>query len=269
MSDEQPQSPESPGTAGPARPADPAGPAKSGAGPAPHELRASDADRELVVERLREAVAEGRLDMDEFEERMTTAYASRTYGELEPLTRDLPGAGGAPLPVAHVPAAPVPAGGASPEGPRVVGPPAAGVPGGSAVGVAVLGAFERKGTWTVPSRFQAVAFWGAGVLDLREARFEAREVVINCVAVMGSVEIVVPPGVEVDMRGVGIMGAFEEHRPKERAKDRGKDVVPYEGPATVRVVVTGLAFWGAVEIKHKPRRNQGPGGGRVDLRKEL
>lgn len=54
------------------------------------ELRASDADRERVAEVLRDAVAEGRLDMEEFEERLDATYKARTYGELAPLTRDLP-----------------------------------------------------------------------------------------------------------------------------------------------------------------------------------
>jgi hypothetical protein len=42
------------------------------------ELRASDADRELVAERLRDALAEGRLDMEEFGERLDAAYQART-----------------------------------------------------------------------------------------------------------------------------------------------------------------------------------------------
>lgn len=54
------------------------------------ELRASDADRERVVTRLRDHAAEGRLTMDEFEDRMRKAYEARTYAELAPLTRDLP-----------------------------------------------------------------------------------------------------------------------------------------------------------------------------------
>lgn len=53
-------------------------------------LRASDADREAVVERLREAHAEGRLMVDEFTQRVDEAYAARTHGDLAPLTRDLP-----------------------------------------------------------------------------------------------------------------------------------------------------------------------------------
>lgn len=53
-------------------------------------LRASDADRDRIVEQLRQHTADGRLTMDEFEQRMSAAYAARTYGELAGLTRDLP-----------------------------------------------------------------------------------------------------------------------------------------------------------------------------------
>jgi len=53
-------------------------------------VRASDADRERIVEQLRQHTADGRLTMDEFEERMTAAYAAKTYRELAELTRDLP-----------------------------------------------------------------------------------------------------------------------------------------------------------------------------------
>jgi hypothetical protein len=53
-------------------------------------IRASDADRERVVEILRQHTAEGRITADEFEERMTAAYAARTMGALAELTADLP-----------------------------------------------------------------------------------------------------------------------------------------------------------------------------------
>lgn len=53
-------------------------------------LRASDADREAVAQRLRAAHADGRLDVTEVEERLTAAYAAKTLGDLEPLTADLP-----------------------------------------------------------------------------------------------------------------------------------------------------------------------------------
>ncbi len=53
-------------------------------------IRASDADRDVVVDALREAYTEGRLTQDEFDERMSAAYVSRTWGQLRELTVDLP-----------------------------------------------------------------------------------------------------------------------------------------------------------------------------------
>ena len=54
------------------------------------DLRASDAERERVAQLLRDSAADGRLDMDELDERLESAYAARTFGELRALTRDLP-----------------------------------------------------------------------------------------------------------------------------------------------------------------------------------
>jgi nitroreductase len=54
------------------------------------ELRASDADRELIAERLRVAAGEGRLSADELEGRLEAAFSARTGVELEPLVADLP-----------------------------------------------------------------------------------------------------------------------------------------------------------------------------------
>lgn len=59
-------------------------------------MRASDADRERVVATLSEQVGIGRLTLEEFSERSATAYRSRTLGELDALTRDLPAQAGAP-----------------------------------------------------------------------------------------------------------------------------------------------------------------------------
>ncbi|MEU0549369.1 DUF1707 domain-containing protein [Micromonospora sp. NPDC005979] len=53
-------------------------------------MRAADADREAVAERLRAALNEGRLDLHEYDERLQRAYAARTYAELDPLLSDLP-----------------------------------------------------------------------------------------------------------------------------------------------------------------------------------
>jgi DUF1707 SHOCT-like domain len=54
------------------------------------DLRAGDADRERVAERLRLALDEGRLNLHEYDERLRDAYGARTYGELDALLADLP-----------------------------------------------------------------------------------------------------------------------------------------------------------------------------------
>jgi len=204
--------------------------------PAP-ELRAADADRERVAEILRDALAEGRLDMEEFEERLEATYKARTYGELTPITRDLPTAPGA-VPSVNLTKQPV---GDGSWASRITGGE-----GSSTWGVAVMAGFQRKGRWTVPKRFTGFAFMGGGEIDLREANFADREVEINCVAIMGGIEVIVPPGVEVVVRGLGIMGGFDE-RPHEAPDD----------PDAPRVIVTGLALMGGVEIYRKlPRAEQ-------------
>jgi DUF1707 SHOCT-like domain len=59
------------------------------AGPDPN-LRAADADRERIAERLRKSHAEGRLDLSEFQERLERCYEAKTIGQLRELVRDLP-----------------------------------------------------------------------------------------------------------------------------------------------------------------------------------
>ncbi|MFD5951172.1 DUF1707 domain-containing protein [Streptomyces collinus] len=198
------------------------------------DLRASDADRERVAEILRDALAEGRLDMAEFEERLDATYQARTYGELAPITRDLPAAG-VTAPAVSLTKDPA----AGPDWPARI----TGGAGSSTWAVAVMSGFQRKGHWTMPRRFTCFAFWGGGEIDLREANFADREVEINAIAIMGGVDVIVPPGVEVVVRGIGVMGGFD-HR---------EEGVPGE-PGAPRVVVTGFAFWGGVGVQRKLTR---------------
>ncbi|CAM5668490.1 hypothetical protein SVIOM342S_06245 [Streptomyces violaceorubidus] len=69
---------------------------------------------------------------------------------------------------------------------------------------------------------------------------------INCVAIMGGMNVEsVPPGVEVVVRGLGIMGGF----------DHSEEGVPGD-PGAPRVIVTGFAFWGGVGVERKVTRAQ-------------
>ncbi|MGH3164464.1 MAG: DUF1707 domain-containing protein [Trebonia sp.] len=200
-------------------------------------LRASDSDRERVAEILRQAAGDGRLTLEELDERLDAVYSAKTYAELEPITHDLPSA--------DAPRVPAPAAAADPA--RYGGQP------GSGTAVAIMGGFERKGDWVVPKEMSCVAFMGGGELDMREARFEEQTVKINIVAIMGGIEITVPDDADVQVHGVGIMGGFD-HSPSDGGQ-----------PGGPTIVVTGLAFMGGVGIKRKkPRQDR-----RVELASKL
>ncbi|MEU5401969.1 DUF1707 domain-containing protein [Streptomyces sp. NPDC005963] len=192
------------------------------------EMRASDSERERVAERLREAVAEGRLTMEEFEERLDAVYQARTHGELAPLVSDLPAGVGAGV-------APVAAAGTPSWSERIGGTIAR-----SKFAFAFWGGFQRRGAWTVPRLFTTFTLMGGGELDLREAHFEAREVEIRCFAVMGGVSVIVPPDLQVEVNGIGFMGGFGEH---------GGDQAP--DPSAPRVRVSGFALMGGVGVERK------------------
>lgn len=202
--------------------------------PALPDLRASDADRERVAEQLRDAMAEGRLDMTEFEERLDATYKARTYGELEPLTRDLP-SHGAKVSMVKRPAGDNPA--AIDWAERMTtGEPT------STVGIAIWSGFSRKGGWVVGRQFTGFALWGGGDIDLREARFTERDVEIRCFTIMGGLQVTVPPEMTVVVKGFGIMGGFDD-----RATGEGT-------PDSPRVVVKGFALMGGVGVDRKIRK---------------
>ncbi|MFE2294422.1 DUF1707 domain-containing protein [Streptomyces sp. NPDC059452] len=197
-------------------------------------MRASDAERERIAELLREAVAEGRLEMDEFEQRLETAYAARTHGELEPLVRDLPAPGTAVTPVGS--SAPAPLRGSAASWPARIGGTAT-----SKGAFAFWSGFSRKGRWTVGRKFTAFAMWGGGEIDLREANFEDREIVIRCFTIMGGLQVTAPPELNVDVRGIGIMGGFGEG-PNEDGEP---------APDAPHVRITGFALMGGVGVERK------------------
>jgi Domain of unknown function (DUF1707) len=189
-------------------------------------LRASDADRERVANIVREAAGDGRLTMEELDERLDAVYAAKTYAELEPITHDLPAAGSVP---AQAPAS-VPPG--DPQ--RFGGQPT------SSSAIAVLGGFERRGEWVVPKNFSAVAVLGGGEIDLRQARFAEPAVTIHAVAILGGIEIIVPEDATVHVTGVGIAGGFEHS-----ASGEGKQGGP-------QIVINGVAILGGVEVRRRP-----------------
>ena len=194
--------------------------------PDPRNLRASDADRERIANVLRDAAGDGRLTMEELDERLDAVFAAKTYAELEPITHDLPDSGAS--------VAPAPARAVNADPARFGGEPT------SNAAVAILGGFSRKGKWVVPKVFNAFLFMGGGEIDLREARFAEREVSIHVVAMLGGCEVIVPDDATVRVNGVGILGAFEHSGAGGGSPD---------GPV---ITISGLALLGGVDVTRKP-----------------
>ncbi|MFY7067569.1 DUF1707 SHOCT-like domain-containing protein [Nocardiopsis changdeensis] len=207
--------------------------------PDPGRMRASDADRDAVAHRLQEAFAEGRLDPDEHSERLDAVYRAKTLGELVPLTEDLPAAPGP----AAAPAAP--GGFRSPRpvygADRVVDQAPT-----SHSAIAVMGGADRSGNWVLPENFFSFALMGGIELDLREARFTARETTIWTTAVMGGIGIIVPDDIQVRVHGLPIMGGFGVEEGTPSVLDPGTPVVH----------IRGLAVMGGVGIEYRKRKHQ-------------
>ncbi len=199
----------------------------------PSRLRISDEERHQVAEVLREAAGEGRLDLDELDERLEATYAARTYADLIPITQDLPAqdlSGQRP---------------AQPLVPR----PAVGPAIRYESSYAVMSGVDRKGVWEVGPTHTALAIMGGIDIDLRQAVFATREVVITANTLMGGIDVIVNEHTQVIVEGVGIMGAFEQARDK---------VAPQLTDASPVVRVRGAAIMGAVTVVRKgpPRQRR-------------
>jgi hypothetical protein len=183
--------------------------------------RAADTDRIEIAQLLAYAAEQGRLQLKDYEDRLTKAYAATTYAELDRLRADLPG---------------------SPITPRRGGKPN---PAPSTLLLALLGGFERRGRWNVPKKLTTFTFWGSGVVDLRYADFTSTEVEIHAVSIMGGQSILLPPEVNVEISGRGVMGGFD------------RDTLGRGTPGAPKVKIRGFSLWGDVEIKRKARRARG------------
>ncbi|MGB6208928.1 DUF1707 SHOCT-like domain-containing protein [Mycobacterium sp.] len=183
-------------------------------------MRAAETDRMQVAQLLTDAAAQGRLQMSDYEDRLTRAYAAQTYDELDQLHADLLGSSVNPQ-----------RGGATKPAP-------------SMLLLAIMSAFERRGRWNVPKKLTTFALWGGGVIDLRYADFTSTEVEINATSIMGGQTILLPPEVNVEIKGHGVMGGFEH------------GVAGQGTPGAPTVRIHGFALWGGVGIKRKARKNQ-------------
>lgn len=109
----------------------------------------------------------------------------------------------------------------------------------SQVEIAVLSGRVRKGSWVPARTIRVAAFMGGVELDFREAHFGPGEVRVHIGAVMGGVEILVPPGIHVEASGLALLGGFEQRLEGDAAGDPDAPVLR----------ITGFAILGGVEIE--------------------
>ena len=204
------------------------------------DLRASDADRERAVITLGRAAGDGRLDVDELEERLQLAYAARTHAELDTLLADVGGAVEGDLAAA---AASAPEQARAP-GARVV-PSAAG---GRSWIVSIMGGNQRTGRWRVAERCNVVNFMGGAELDLHDVELSDQVTVVNVYTLMGGFEIRVPDGVDVQISKFAFMGGHEVKLGSEP---------PPPGAPLIRIRLWTMMGGGEVRRGRKQRRDYG------------
>jgi hypothetical protein len=187
-------------------------------------VRVSDRERDAVAHRLQDAFAEGRLDDAEFDVRMRTALTATFSTDLDALTADLPAV------AAHPPARVSVTDGRAP----------------GRLAVALKSSVRRAGRWRVPERFTSVIYKGSGCLDLRAAELTAPVTTMVTVAYKSNVDVLVPPGVRVELSGFGVSKGWSAEEDLE-----------FRLPADAPVVrVRGIAYKATIEVSTRPPGTQ-------------
>ena len=178
--------------------------------------QASDDDRIQVAQLLSEAASHGRLTLEQYEDRLMRTYSASTFGALARITDDLPEA----MEYRRRKTRPAP----------------------STMLLAILSGFERRGRWNIPGRMTTFTLFGGGVVDLRFADFTSSEVEIHAYSILGGQTIVLPPEVNVEIDGRGVMGGFD------------RSVDGNGAPGAPRVRIKGFSLFGGVGIKRRKRQ---------------
>jgi hypothetical protein len=199
-------------------------------GPEPSDIaaiRAADADREAVAERLRIAASEGRIEPWELDDRLGRAYRAKTYGDLETLLADLP---------------------AQPPFTSYLGVGPGICPGiGSEPETLVLRTttlnIKQAGRWIVPRRITAESTTGWITIDFTQASCAYREVTVEVITQTGWMQLILPEGWAAR---VGPLSTYTGHISNRAAHTAD--------PGAPTVTVTGHPLFGYIKIRQRHRR---------------
>lgn len=193
----------------------------------------------IPVDQLRDAVMDDlvkhysleRIGLEEFERRTDLISKATTRGELIAHVADLPA-----LPAEAREAAPyAPRGAATAATWRVNSRNAR----PNDFALAVFSGSDYKGVWQAPRALTTLCVFGGSSIDFRKAVVPAEGVTVSCLCLFGGVDVIVPPGMRVLVRGVGVFGGFA------RTSNEVDD------PDAPTIVVEGLALFGGVSVRVK------------------
>ena len=181
------------------------------------EQRAADRDRDEVAVILGEALATGRLTSEEHAERLEAVYAARTYGDLVPITKDLPHerTGGVVLPESTV----------------------------RQEVVATLSKVHRGGRWVPGRHTELRASFGALIVDMSEAVLPGREITVTANSLFGKLVLRVPANARIVDEGGAVCGKWAV---LGRSRSRDAELPDSEEGPLIRI--TGRARFGKVTI---------------------
>ena len=168
--------------------------------------------REQAIVALQEQFVQSHIGATQLGERIAAVHEAGAPAEIDAQLADLPEVPGkaALQPVAAAPVAPVP------------------VVTGVRTFAAVFGGRVVTGVWYPPPHLRTIAVFGGTQIDFRRARMQPGMTTLNVLAWMGGCEIIVPPGLFVQVDGVGIFGGFAEsptqESPPPQAHHRGGDL---------------------------------------------
>jgi len=190
------------------------------------DLRVSDTERDHVGMLLQRAVGLGMLSLGEFTERMDTALAAKTRGELNAVLIDLPGIRlvGQPDPVL----------------PPYVEAPTRGAPTGPGTVVrSRMSTVNRKGAWQVPPSMRLNTRMSSTTLDFTQAVMSTQVVELRVDDAFSSLTLILPQEATVDLNGLDLIGSSANNKVRTG---------PPIGP--LHVVVHGKVRFGSVTAKY-------------------
>lgn len=191
------------------------------------ELRLSNAEREAIIDQLKIAQDEGRIDLHEFEERVGQVYAAKVHAEATPVLADLP--------AVHPPP---PSGASTPEAITDVHATPVNRPRWM---FAVMSGRESRGRWSPGEPNRTFTLMGSQTLDL--TKVDALHVDIRACTIMGETKIIVPPGTHVDLGGFILMG------------ETSNKMYDDEGESPMRVRVRSYGLMGECSVRTPGKRD--------------